>query len=121
MTLFNVESSQRAGGGVTLSLSGELDLSTVEELERAVQSNVDGRPELLVLDLRQLGFLDSAGLRLMLGLQGRVSDGGGRLVLVKGPRRVHRVFELTGADEELELVADPSEVGSRGDVSAGKG
>lgn len=121
MRLFNVESSARAGGGVTFSLSGELDLSTVEQLERAVSANVDGKPELVVLDLRELAFLDSAGLRIMLQLQEKVATTGGRLALVKGSRRVHRVFELTGADDELEIVADPSEIGRRPDLSAGKG
>ncbi len=121
MRLFHIESSPRAGGGVTLSLSGELDLSTTERLERAVETNVDGKPELLVLDLRELDFLDSAGLKIMLRLQQKVTGNGGRLVLVKGPRRVHRVFELTGAEEELSFVADPSEAGAGQDLSAGKG
>lgn len=104
-----------------LSLSGELDLSTIEQLEREVATTVDGKAELVVLDLRELAFLDSAGLRIMLRLQQQVTGNGGCLVLVKGPRRVHRVFELTGADEELLIVADPTEVGSSQDLSAGKG
>ena len=121
MRLFNIESSPRTDGGFKLSLSGELDLSTVEQLEREVATKVDGRGGLVVLDLRELGFLDSAGLRIMLRLQERVTGHGGRLVLVRGPRRVHRVFELTGAEEELLIVADPSEVGDTQDLSAGKG
>lgn len=121
MKLFNIESSPRAGGKITLSLSGELDLSTVEQLEREVATSVDGTAGVVVLDLRDLGFLDSAGLRMLLRLQQRVTGAGGQLVLVKGPRRVHRVFELTGAEDELVIVADPSEVGDRQDLSAGKG
>jgi len=64
----------------------------------------------VVLDLRELTFLDSSGLRLILALQAGVHERGGRLVLVRGPRRVHRVLELTRADEELEIVADPGEI-----------
>lgn len=108
--LFDVEVVARKDGGATLRLSGELDLSTIEQLERAVASSVDGKPELVVLDLRKLVFLDSTGLRLMLQLDSRLAEVGGRLVLVEGPRRVHRVFELTGAREELEIVRDPAEV-----------
>lgn len=111
MRLFDVEVTERKDGGATLRLSGELDLSTIEQLERAVASSVDGRPELVVLDLRKLVFLDSTGLRLMLQLHSRLAGVGGRLVLVEGPRRVHRVFELTGALEELEIVRDPAEIG----------
>ena len=110
MRLFEVDTAPREGGGVGLTLRGELDLSTIEQLESAVSSGVDGRPELVVLDLRDLTFLDSTGLRLMLRLHARLESVGGRLVLVAGPRRVQRVFELTGALDELEIVQDPSDV-----------
>lgn len=106
---------------MTLALSGELDLSTVQQLEREVAKSLNGGAGLVVIDLRELAFLDSAGLRILLRLQQRVTGAGGRLVLVKGPRRVHRVFELTGAEDELLIVADPSEAGARQDLSAGKG
>jgi anti-anti-sigma factor len=113
MRLFDVEITEREGGGVTLALLGELDLSTIARLEQAVASRVDGKPELIVLDLRRLVFLDSTGLRLMLRLHARLEAAGGRLVLVEGPRRVQRVFELTGVADELEMVADPAQVGAR--------
>jgi anti-anti-sigma factor len=110
MRLFEVDAAPVAGGGIGLVLRGELDLSTIEQLEQEVSSRVDGRPELVVLDLRELTFLDSTGLRLMLRLHARLDGLGGRLVLVEGPRRVQRVFELTGALDELEIVQDPAEV-----------
>jgi len=114
MRLFDVEVTEREGGGLTLSLSGELDLSTIAQLEQAVASRVDGKPDLVVLDLRKLVFLDSTGLRLVLRLQEMLHEAGGRLVLVKGPRRVHRVFELTRAVEVLEIVPDPAEIAAGG-------
>ena len=116
MRLFDVEFTEREDGGATLTLSGELDLSTIDHLERAVVSGVDGKAELFVLDLRKLVFLDSTGLRLMLQLHSRLAEVGGRLVLIAGPRRVQRVFELTGALEELEIVRDPAEI----DVGPGR-
>jgi len=111
MRLFDVEVLEREGGGVTLALSGELDLSTIERLDQVVASRVDGKPELVVLDLRDLVFLDSTGLRLVLRLHASLRDVGGRLVLIKGSRRVQRVFELTQATEVLEIVQGPAEVG----------
>lgn len=118
MTLFAVDMSRSDGGDITFSLSGELDLSTIDQLQSAVDTGVDGKTEqLVVLDLRGLTFMDSTGLRLMLRLDHRVRAEGGRLVLVQGPRRVHRVFELTQATEEIEIVSDPSEVGIRSATS----
>lgn len=85
-------------------------MSTVPEVESRLQGPLNGGPQLLVVDLRDVTFLDSSGLRLVLRLHERQHDVGGRLVLVQGGRRVARVFELTGAGARLEIVQDPSEI-----------
>lgn len=121
MKLFDVGVSRRQDGGISFALSGELDLSTLEQLETALDGGLDGKPEMVVIDLRELTFLDSSGLRVMLALHADLREEGGRLVLVQGPRRVQRVLELTGADEELEIVADPAEIDPQRDVSAEAG
>jgi len=121
MRLFQVDTSHSDKGGTTFVLSGELDLSTIDHLQSAVDAGVDGRGGLVVLDLRALTFMDSTGLRLMLRLNERMRRDKGRLVLVQGPRRVHRVFELTQATEELEIVADPAEIGAGPGSSGGTG
>ena len=109
MKLFSVEIAER-DGGFEAALSGEIDLSTVGELEERLQPSLDEDPELVVLDLREVSFLDSSGLRLILRLNKRQEEIGGRLVLVRGGRRVERVFEITGVNGELEQVDDPSEI-----------
>ncbi|HZI91235.1 MAG: STAS domain-containing protein [Actinomycetota bacterium] len=109
MKLFSVEITQR-DGGFEAALSGEIDLSTVGELQDRLQTALEGDPSLIVLDLRQVSFLDSSGLRLILRINRRQEENGGRLVLVRGGRRVARVLEITGTDGELEQVDDPSEI-----------
>ena len=111
MKLFDVQTSQE-DFGLRASLSGEVDLSTVEEVEEKLRAAIDGEPGLLVMDLRDVTFLDSSGLRLVLRLNREFSGEGRRFVVVQGERRVAKVFELTGAHEELEIVDDPSEITS---------
>ena len=113
MKLFEVGVAPSEGAGVTLTLTGELDLSTVDQLEQAIADNLNSDGELVVMDLRELSFLDSTGLRLMLRLDASLKEEGRRLVLVKGPRRVQRVFELTRAVDELEIVEDPGQLDGR--------
>ena len=110
MKLFDVQISEPGNGRLDAALSGEIDLSTIAELEERLEGSLDPDPSLLVLDLREVTFLDSSGLRLLLRLDERQRTAGRRLVLVKGGRRVERVFELTGAGQRLEMVADPSEI-----------
>lgn len=97
------------GAATTVSVWGELDLSTAPEVERCLTGvQHDGRT--VILDLRNLSFLDSSGLRVILAADARARAAGSRLVLVAGPPAVQRVFELTLLDRRLEFVDDPSQV-----------
>ena len=109
MTILEVET--RPGAGlVHLVLRGELDLSTVERVENELDAVETGDEKLLVLDLSGLTFLDSTGLRLMVTADQRAQKDGRRLVIVKGPETVQRVFSITKLDETLEMVDDISDV-----------
>jgi anti-anti-sigma factor len=90
-------------------LKGELDLATLGVAEEALKG-VDESQTTLILDLRDLGFLDSSGLRLILTAAEEAKARGSEVYVVKGPAQVNRVFELTGAGERLNLVDDPSSI-----------
>jgi anti-sigma B factor antagonist len=109
MSLHHVEISDGPGGPV-IALTGEVDLSAVAAVEEEIAPTLDAGPELLVFDLRGLDFLDSSGLRLILRIDQAQREAGRRLVVVRGGRRVARVFDLTGADRQLETVDDPAEI-----------
>jgi anti-anti-sigma factor len=103
MTPFSVESEPR-GAAVRLRLTGDLDLATAEEAERAILEAEDGRPQVLIIDLSQLAFMDSTGLRVILSASTRAREQDRRVVLVKGPLVVQRVFEITRLAERLDIV-----------------
>lgn len=90
---------------VRVGLAGELDLSTAPEVEDELVSAEALAPAVLMLDLSDLTFLDSTGLRLVLGADDRASREGRRLVIVPGPEPVHRVFRIALLDRRLEFVA----------------
>ncbi len=93
-------------GRLHLAPSGELDLSTAPELEPLVLDALRAGRH-VVLDLRELEFMDSAGLRLVMRTQARAQQDGRRLVIIRGGETIERVFTLTGLDEELEIVDEP--------------
>src|SRR5919197_333407 len=95
------------GSTVTVAFSGELDISRAEEVERELERIESDGPELLVFDLRGLEFLDSTGLRLLLGADSRARREGRRVVIVPGPESVHRVFRIPLLDRRLEFAEDP--------------
>lgn len=109
MTILELE-TRRGEGLVQLVLRGELDLSTVQKVEDELAAVEAGEDKVVVLDLSGLTFLDSTGLRLMVTADQRAQKDGRRLVIVKGPETVQRVFSITKLDETLEMVDDLSQV-----------
>ena len=104
---FDVTIEQR-GQAVHVTLTGELDISTAQRLEDDLRRVEAERPELLVLDLQQLTFMDSTGLRLLITADIRARQEGRRLVIVQGNEMVQRVMRLTRLDERLDIVEDAS-------------
>ena len=92
------------GDRATVLLSGELDLSTAPQVEQALEEAEEKQPELLVLDLQRLAFMDSTGLRVVLAADGRARRDGRRLEVVQGPPQVHRVFRIALLDRRIVFV-----------------
>lgn len=83
-----------------IELVGELDIAAVDQFHTAVGRYL-GRPQ-VCLDLSALTFLDCAGLAALITAQHQLLRRGGQLVLVRIPRTVRQVMELTGADGIVE-------------------
>jgi anti-sigma B factor antagonist len=92
---------------VLLSIHGEVDLVTAPQLEAALERTRPTERGRLIVDLRGVSFLDSTGLVLLLRHEREAAAGGRRLVVVKGPPHVQRVFDLTGMSERLTMVDEP--------------
>ena len=57
--------------GPVAALSGEVDLAAAEAVEERIRTALADEPDVLVLDLREVDFLDSSGLRVVLSLDQR--------------------------------------------------
>jgi anti-sigma B factor antagonist len=98
-------------GLVHMALVGELDLSSVAKVDEALRRVEAAAPPTLVVDLSKLTFLDSTGLRCIVTADERARDEGRRMVIVRGPDAVQRVFAITRLEERLEMVDDVGAVG----------
>ena len=81
---------------VHLKVVGELDLGTVDTLRSEHERMLARAFAHVVIDLRELEFIDAAGLRLLLALTAEARRDGWCLSLIQGPHAVRRVFDLTG-------------------------
>jgi anti-anti-sigma factor len=101
---FTVDVAEDAGR-VRITARGELDLATAGQLEEALLPQVrQGRHA--VLDLRELDFMDSSGVRVVVTAHTAAVEHEGRLTLVRGGARspVGRVLEVSGLEGMLEIV-----------------
>ncbi len=100
---------QRSGGITRLALFGELDLTTGEEFAMAFQDAALASDAVLV-DLRELAFMDSTGIRGLMRAQALADGSGVRLAVLNGSGPPHRVLELSGVDVAIEMVDDESQL-----------
>ncbi len=90
------------GTALTLEVSGRLDAVTAPEFEKTVQSSVEGIQKLIV-DLKELSYIASAGLRSLMVAQKRMNHVNGEMVIRNVQPQVTEIFEMTGFDEFLTI------------------
>ncbi len=110
MEILDVQTEER-DGLIHLALKGELDLSTVGKVQEELRRVEASGPPVLVLDLSRLTFLDSTGLRCLVTADERGREAGRRVVIVRGPDPVQRVFAITRLEERLDMVDDATSFG----------
>jgi anti-sigma B factor antagonist len=89
--------SEPQDGALVISLYGELDLASAPLLEQGLLDEEAAGAPRLVIDLSGLEFIDSTGLHVLIRAHERARETAQQLLLVRGPRAVQRLFELTGA------------------------
>jgi anti-sigma B factor antagonist len=87
-------SVRREGESTVVELGGELDLGSSPQLSQALEHASRDEPELVVIDLRELQFIDVAGLRVLLEAQQAAQLRGGRFMLAHVRQPVRRVLSL---------------------------
>jgi anti-sigma B factor antagonist len=96
--------SFRAGSVHVIELAEEFDVAAAPGVEHELARVEASDARTVVIDLRRLAFIGSSGLRIIVLAHRRLAE---RLVVVKGPPRVQRVFELCDLEAPLPFVDDP--------------
>jgi anti-sigma B factor antagonist len=103
---FSVEEREEAGVRI-FSIAGELDIATAPSLCARLDASRAGRRPRLLIDLTNVEFCDSTGLRALLGAASEVRAHGGRFALVCQPGGgVARLLDVVGATEVIGVHPD---------------
>ena len=85
------------GKRITAALDGDIDHHAAREIRTALDDVITrSRPELLVLDMENVGFMDSSGIGLILGRMRAVNDVGGEILIKNAHGEIAEMIRLSG-------------------------
>jgi stage II sporulation protein AA (anti-sigma F factor antagonist) len=97
-------------GTLVSRVYGELDLVTAEDFRVTVDRELEQEEvSKLVLNLRNVSFIDSSGLGVILGRYKRMVQKGGEMTIVEAKPQIHRILELSGIMRIMRVYSSESE------------
>ncbi len=98
--------STQNGGKLTLAIAGELDHHEARALCVEMEERIEEvLPRDCVLDLKELRFMDSSGIAVILKVYKHMNALGGRLTVRNVPDQPLRVLDASGIDRMIEITA----------------
>ncbi len=89
------------GDELTITIKGELNSTNSNELEEVIDSSLRGIKS-LIFDFKELDYISSAGLRILL-VSKKVMDKQGKMVVLHPNASVMDIFEITGFKDILDI------------------
>jgi anti-sigma B factor antagonist len=93
---------RRKANATIVSVTGEIDIDTVTDLTDALAEPLAGT-EHLIVDLTDVGFIDSIGLRGLVDIHIQANATGRKVRLVVGQGATRRPIEISGLDQVLAI------------------
>jgi anti-sigma B factor antagonist len=101
---FSLAEAPLQDGGVLLAVTGDLDIATVPALRERLAAITDAAPRRLLLDLRDVSFMDSTALAAVVHTKKRLGDDGELTLVIAADSYPRLIFEVAGLDGILNVV-----------------
>jgi len=88
---------------LSLSICGRIDAITSNQLSEEIDKALESKFETLILDFREVDYISSAGLRIIIVVQKKITAGGLKLELTNMNETVKNVFDITGFSQILNI------------------
>ena len=96
--------------GKRISLAGSLDTDTAPQLETRIDESIDSSVTTLILDMKDLEFLSSAGLGVIFMTMKELKSRQGKIILINLQPQVQRVFDIIKALDGMNIFKDREEM-----------
>ena len=102
-------SNERDGGTLIVNAAGRVDGSNSQEFQDGLEAVIDDADRAVVLDLEQLSYISSSGLRVMLLIARKLQRQQAKFALCSLSDSIREVFEISGFDRIIPVHASRSE------------
>jgi|SRR5580704_17342935 anti-sigma B factor antagonist len=93
-------------GVPVLLVRGEIDVASAPEFHASLSDLIGQGPEIIIVDMSDVSFIDSTGLGVLVGAEKQMRDAGQALRLVVTQPQIIRLLELTGLDEVFTILSN---------------
>ena len=93
-----------------VELSGFLDAHTVNSFEGQIDDILDEGRNKVVIDLRDLNYISSAGIGALMALTQRLRSSGGDLVLLRPNEKVYKILDLLGFTKIFNVAMEENDL-----------
>jgi len=101
--------TDRDGGVCTVNLEGEIDVYTAPRLKAELVSAIESGCVNVIVDLEDVGFIDSSGLGVLVSALRRARERDGAVRIVCTRDNILKIFRITGLDKVFPIFSDASE------------
>ncbi len=105
----SVKEIRRSGGATVVVLTGDIDLHHVPHVHPVLLGECARKPARLIIDLAEVGYMDSSGVGVLVHAFQKVKANGGQLRLIGMSARVRSIFEVTRLDKYFVICGSEQE------------
>jgi anti-anti-sigma factor len=107
---FSIAVQQKARDAVILFPAGHLDSNTSPRFEAEVNRVMLTAPRLIVMDMQNLDYLSSAGVRVIIKTRNALKKSGGKLVFMHLQPQIRKVFDIINALPAMQIFSSLDEL-----------
>ena len=96
--------------GKRVSLAGSLDTDTANQLQEKIDQEIDSSVHMVIMDLKRLQFLSSAGLRVIFKTKKKMDEHHGKFLLLNLQPQVRKVFDIIKALDGMNVFKSQEEM-----------
>lgn len=97
--MFELSNESNEGQSVRIAIKGEIDIYSAPDFKESLYHSINDVQQDIILECRDLSYIDSMGLGILVGALKRVREKGHNIIIRNPRSTVRKLFRITGLDK----------------------